>query len=52
VIEVRARRRLNGIVWKNKSEVYILSNTDQQPAEANLYDEKKNALKSLTVEHQ
>jgi hypothetical protein len=49
---VRARKRLTGIVWKNKSEVYILTNTDQQPAEANLCDGKKNALKPLTVEHQ
>jgi len=39
-------------VRKNKREVYILTNTDQQPAEANLCDEKKNALKHLTVEHQ
>jgi hypothetical protein len=39
-------------MWKNKREVYILTNTDQQPSEANLHDEKKNALKPLTVEHQ
>jgi hypothetical protein len=33
-------------------EAYILTNTEQQPAEANLCDEKKNSLKPLTVEHQ
>jgi hypothetical protein len=48
--QVMTRGRLTVIVWKYRRLAYLLSYTDEAPAEGNLCDERENALTALTVE--
>jgi hypothetical protein len=49
-IRVRSRADLTALVWKDKREVYILTNMHQPPTEGNFCDEHGNALKPAIVE--
>jgi hypothetical protein len=50
--DVRARTygNLTAVVWKDKSDVHMLTNTHVSPAEGNFCDESGNALKPAIVE--
>jgi hypothetical protein len=49
-IRVRTRVDLTALVWKDKREVYILTNTYQPPTEGNFCDEHGNAPKTAIVD--
>jgi hypothetical protein len=44
------RGDLTALVWKDKREVYILTNMQQPPTEGNFCGEHRNALKPVTVD--
>jgi len=43
-IRVRTRGSLTALVWKDRQEVYMLSNMDQPPAEGNLCDNRNHPV--------
>ncbi|PNF30391.1 hypothetical protein B7P43_G13252, partial [Cryptotermes secundus] len=48
-IRVRVRWNLTALVWKDKRDVYILTNMHCPPAEGSFCDEHGNAIKPATV---
>ena len=49
-VRVRTRGGLTALVWKDKREVYMLTNTDPPPAEGNSCDDSNCPLKPNIVE--
>jgi hypothetical protein len=43
-IRVRTRGDLTAVVWKDKREVYLLTNLHDPPRESNYRDENGNAI--------
>jgi hypothetical protein len=50
-IHVRTSGGLIAVVWKDKREVYMLTNMDQPPPKGNFCDEKKKSLKPPIVDN-
>ncbi|PNF35737.1 hypothetical protein B7P43_G16133 [Cryptotermes secundus] len=48
-IRVRVRWNLTALVWKDKRDVYMLTNMHCPPAEGNFFDEHGNAMKPAIV---
>jgi len=48
-IRVRTRGDLTAVVWKDKRDVYLLTNIHDPPREGNYCDEHGNAIKSAIV---
>ncbi|PNF42631.1 hypothetical protein B7P43_G01270 [Cryptotermes secundus] len=48
-IRVRVRQNLTALVWKDKRDVYILTNMHSPPAEGSFCDEHGNAMKPAIV---
>jgi hypothetical protein len=48
-IHVRTRGDLTAAVWRDKRDVYMMTNIHNPPAEGNLSDEQENAIKPLIV---
>ena len=44
-VRVRTRGGLTALVWKDRGEVYMLTNTDPPPAEGNFCDKSKCPMK-------
>ena len=49
-IRVRSRRGLTVRVWKNRREVYMLTNMDPTPAEGNFCDNSNHPMKPHIME--
>ena len=49
-IRVRTRGGLTALVWKDRREVYMLTNMDPPPSEGNFYDSSKCPVKPHIVE--
>ncbi|GLV40963.1 hypothetical protein CBL_08537 [Carabus blaptoides fortunei] len=47
----RVRDNLSAVCWKDKREVYILTNMHASPAEGNFRDDHSNALKPHCIEN-
>ncbi|PNF27168.1 hypothetical protein B7P43_G07847 [Cryptotermes secundus] len=48
---IRARRNLTALVWKDKHDVYILTNMHCPPAEGSFCDEHGNAMKPAILDY-
>jgi hypothetical protein len=48
--KTQVRGNLTAMVWKDKRNAHILTNMHSPPAEGNLCDKYRNALKPATVE--
>jgi len=49
-IRVKTRGGLTTLVWKDRREVYMLTNMDPPPAEGNFCDDSNRPMKSHAVE--
>jgi len=49
-VRVRTRGGLTTLVWKDRREVYVLTNMDPPPAEGNFCDKSNRPMKPHTVE--
>ena len=49
-VNVRTRGGLTALVWKDRREVYMLTNTDPPPAEGNFCDDSNRPVKPNIVE--
>jgi len=49
-VRVRTRGGLTTLFWKDRQEVYMLTNTDPPPAEGNFYDDSNHHMKPHIVE--
>jgi len=49
-VRVRTRGGLTVLVWKDRREVYMLTNMDPPPAEGNFCDENNRPVKSHIVQ--
>jgi len=49
-VRVRTRGGLTALVWKDKREVYMLTNMDPPPAEGNFCDNRKSPVKPHIME--
>ena len=48
-IRVRTRGNLTALAWKDRQEVYLLTNMDPPPEEGNFCDDSKRAVKPQIV---
>jgi hypothetical protein len=48
-VRVRTSGDMTTLVWKDKGDVYILTNIHDPPAKGNFCDESVNALKTAIV---
>ena len=48
-IRVRTRGNLTALAWKDRREVYVLTNMDPLPEEGNFCDDSKRAVKPQIV---
>jgi hypothetical protein len=48
-VRVRTRGNLTALAWKDRRDVYILTNMDSPPEEGNFCDERKRAVKPQIV---
>jgi hypothetical protein len=48
-IRVRTRGNLTTLAWKDRRDVYMLTNMDQPPEEGNFCDDSKRAVKPQIV---
>ena len=49
-VRVRTRGGLTTLFWKDRQEVYMLTNTDPPPAEGNFCDDSNHTMKPHIVE--
>ena len=49
-VRVRTRGGLTALVWKDRQEVYMLTNMDPSPAEGNFCDDSNRPVKPHIVE--
>ena len=49
-LRVRTRGGLTALVWKDRQEVYLLTNMDPPPAEGNFCDNSNHPVKPNVVE--
>jgi len=49
-VRVRTRGGLTALVWKDRREVYMLTNMNPQPAEGNFCDDSNRRMKPHIVE--
>jgi hypothetical protein len=48
-VRVRTRGNLTMLAWKDRRDVYLLTNMDPPPEEGNFFDESKRAVKPQIV---
>jgi hypothetical protein len=48
-VRVRTRGNLTALAWKDRSNVYVLTNIDPPPSEGNFYDDSNCPVKPHTV---
>ena len=48
-IRVRTRGNLTALAWKDRQDIYMLTNMDPPPEEGNFYDDSKRAVKAQIV---
>ena len=49
-VRVRTRGGLTALIWKDRREVYMLTNMDPPPAEGNFFDYSNRPVKPHIVE--
>jgi hypothetical protein len=49
-IKTRVRGNLTTMIWKDKSDVNMLTNMHHPPAEGNFYDKHGSALKPVIIQ--